>query len=411
MIAQRSAAILVFVCLYASVFAQVSVPDTARIPTPKPAASHSASKWYDKISLRGYSQFRYNRLLETNPDLKCEQCDKSIGKGQTFYFRRARLVFSGDIHPRVFLYIQFDYSADASSTNKHFLQVRDAYVDYAFDPKKSLRVRVGQSKVPYGFENMQSSSMRLPFDRADALNSAVPNEREMGVFFYYAPAEKRALFKMLTEEGLKGSGDYGVAALGVYSGQSANKPELNDYLHKVARFSWPFQAGNQIIEPGIQAYSGKFTLSSDLVTANIKKNKDLTYTEQRVAGSFILYPKPLGIALEYNVGEGPGFDPEIDSIRVRTLKGGYAMLSCKTHWKKSSIIPYIRYQQFDGGKKHELDARYYEVKETEIGVEWQPFRNLELTAAYMISKRKYWDGKIDADERGNLLRLQLQVNY
>ena len=34
-----------------------------------------STKWYDNISMRGYVQVRYNRLFETNPDLKCEQCD------------------------------------------------------------------------------------------------------------------------------------------------------------------------------------------------------------------------------------------------------------------------------------------------------------------------------------------------
>ena len=34
-------------------------------------------KWYDTFSIRGYSQVRYNRLLETNENLGCEQCYRS----------------------------------------------------------------------------------------------------------------------------------------------------------------------------------------------------------------------------------------------------------------------------------------------------------------------------------------------
>ena len=33
--------------------------------------------WYDRLSIRGYAQFRYNRLLETNEKLKCSTCDRS----------------------------------------------------------------------------------------------------------------------------------------------------------------------------------------------------------------------------------------------------------------------------------------------------------------------------------------------
>ncbi|WP_395055838.1 hypothetical protein [Flavobacterium sp.] len=34
---------------------------------------------------------------------------------------------------------------------------------------------MGQSKIPYGFENLQSTQNRLVFDRNDVLNSAVGN--------------------------------------------------------------------------------------------------------------------------------------------------------------------------------------------------------------------------------------------
>jgi hypothetical protein len=66
---------------------------------------------------------------------------------------------------------------------------------------------------------------------------------------------------------------------------------------------------------------------------------------------------------------------------------------------------------YEGGKKHEQDARHYDIKETEIGAEWLPFKNLEVTLAYVISHRKYSDFKTDYDEKGNYMRIQLQVNY
>lgn len=381
---------------------------------PAPALKTSASdntKWYEKITLRGYAQFRYNRLLESNPDLKCEQCDKGIGKGQSFEFRRARMVLSGDVHPKLFVYIQFDYSSDASSSDKHFLQVRDAYFDFAFDKNKEYRLRFGQSKVPYGFENMQSSSLRLPFDRADPLNSAAPNERDFGAFFYYAPAAVRNDFKHLASAGLKGTGDYGVFALGLYNGQSANKPELNDGLHTVAKLSYPIKLGKQIIEPGIQAYSGKYTLAKEKVSTGVKANKDLTYTDRRFAASLNLYPQPFGILAEYNVGESPSFDESLDSIRVQNLKGGFVTLCYRSKVGNSFIMPYARYQVYDGAKKHELDARRYDMNELELGVEWQVFKNLEITLAYVVGQRKYWDSKTSYDEKGNFLRLQMQTNY
>jgi phosphate-selective porin len=78
----------------------------------------------------------------------------------------------------------------------------------SFDTKE-FRLRVGQSKVPFGFENLQSSQNRLTLDRNDALNSAVANERDLGAFFYW-PSKIRERFAMLVKDGYKGSGDYGV---------------------------------------------------------------------------------------------------------------------------------------------------------------------------------------------------------
>ena len=406
----RFAAAAIALCISAGAYAQSTPPDSLK-KAPTPQQIHSASKWYDKISLKGYAQFRYNRLLESNPDLRCDQCDKGIGGKQGFEFRRARLVLSGNPHDRLFMYIQFDYSSDASSTSKHFLQIRDAYFDYSFDKKKEIRVRFGQSKVPYGFDNLQSSSNRLPLDRSDALNSGTPNERDFGAFLMYAPEKKRELLKRLVEDGLKGSGDYGVFALGLYNGQSANKPELNDNLHVVARLSYPFQIGNQIVEPGIQAYSGQFTLAKDQLSTGVKIKENATYTDRRAAFSLVLFPQPFGIQAEYNFGESPAFDAETDSIRVQKLHGGYITASFRTKAGNTTLVPFVRYQVYDGGKKHEADARLYDMNETEIGVEWQISKNLELTLAYAISRRKYDDFKTAYNEKGNLLRLQLQTSY
>lgn len=117
----------------------------------------------------------------------------------------------------------------------HFGQLRDAYFDISVDKNKEFRFRIGQSKVPFGFENMQSSQNRLPMDRNDALNSAVSNERDLGVFFMYAPKKVRELYSALVNDGFKGSGDYGIFSFGGYNGQTANKAENNENMHWCSR--------------------------------------------------------------------------------------------------------------------------------------------------------------------------------
>jgi hypothetical protein len=369
-------------------------------------------KWYDNFGIRGYVQFRYNRLFETNPKLKCEQCDRSWGENGGFFLRRVRIIFSGNISDRVFFYIQPDFGSAASSTGLNFGQLRDAYFDVSIDKEKEFRVRMGQSKVPFGFENLQSSQNRLPLDRNDALNSPLSNERDLGAFLMWAPSEKRELFARLVNSGLKGSGDYGVVAVGFYNGQTANRPEMNNAPHVVGRFTWPFELANgQIIEASVQGFTGKYIVTD--TTKGVKLiNSKAEYTDQRVAVSFILYPQPFGLQAEYNIGTGPQYDPLSNSIKEKNLSGGYVLASYIFKPGKSILIPFTRYQIYNGGKKHELDARSYDVNEFEMGLEWQINKTLEFVAMYTMSHRVFEDGKLPVnDQKGRLLRLQAQINF
>ncbi len=385
-------------------------------PNPGPPKDESIKKkqWYENLSIRGYLQIRYNRLLETNDKLKCEQCDKSWGANNGFFIRRARIIFSGNVHDRVFVYVQPDFASSVSgTTSNNFAQLRDAYFDIALDENKEFRFRIGQSKIPYGFENLQSSQNRLPLDRNDAINSAVANERDLGVFLYWAPEEIRTRFAELVSSGLKGSGDYGVFGIGAYNGQTANKSELNNLPHVVSRVSYPFKFANgQIIEPGIQGYLGKYVMAPDQLSVGTTGTPGFEYDDRRVAGSFVLYPQPIGFQMEYNIGDGPEFNPATSAIEQKGLHGGYAQVDYMIKAKNQVFIPFFRAQYYNGGKKHELDARSYNVKEYEIGIEWQPIKPFELVAMYTISHRRFEDfAKPTNDQKGRLLRLQAQVNF
>lgn len=394
------------VCVFSLITYGLTAQDTLK---PKTVAK----KWFETINLRGYTQVRYNRLLETNAQLKCEQCDRSWGENGGIFFRRIRFIFSGNVNDRLYFYIQPDFASSASATALHFGQIRDAYFDLALDNKKEYRFRFGQSKIPYGFENMQSSQNRLPLDRADALNSALSNERDASALFYYAPAKIRERFSKLVGDGLKGSGDYGVIGFGVFNGQTANRPEANNTLHVVGRVSYPFELKNgQIIEAGVQAYTGKVVVNT-LTKGVLGINNLYEYQDDRVAGTFVIYPKPFGVQAEYNVGTGPEYNPVNNTIEQKTLKGGYALISYKIDTKNhQTIIPFVRYQAYEGGKKQELDARKHRVKEMEIGVEWQPYKNFEAVAMYTMSDRTFEDGALKSNpQQGNLLRIQLQLNF
>ncbi|UOQ74493.1 porin [Hymenobacter cellulosilyticus] len=387
--------------------AHAQAPDSVRQAPPAP------KKWYEGFTIRGYVQARYNRLLETNSALQCEQCDRSWGENGGFSLRRIRIIFFGQLNERIYFYLQPDFASTLSgNTTLNVGLLRDAYMDLGLDKASRFRVRVGQSKVPYGFENMQSSQNRLALDRNDALNSALSNERDLGAFLYWAPTTVRQRFSKLVKDGLKGSGDYGVVGLGVFNGQTANRPELNNQRHVVARVSYPLLIGNQIIEPAVQAYTGHYVVAKDQLSSGVKHRPDLSYPDQRLAATFVLYPQPFGVQAEYNVGRGPEFNPATDSIETQRLHGGYLLLNLRLQHGQQQFYPFLRVQYYDGGKKHERDARSYTVREAELGVEWQPYPSFELVTMYTLSSRRFEDfQRPDNRQRGGLLRLQAQLNF
>lgn len=374
-----------------------SLANTANAPVS------AKTQWYETISLRGYTQFRYNQLFVTSDKLVSEQGDKSIGGNNGFFIRRARLIFFGNPSERVFLYIQPDLaSTPTGSTATHFAQLRDLYADIFLTDDKSLRIRLGQSKVPFGFENLQSSQNRLPLDRNDALNSAVKDERDIGAFLYWATPEVRKRFKMLVDSGLKGSGDYGIFAIGAYNGQLANQPEANKTLHAVTRLTYPFElSSEQIIEAGIQGYAGRYVIKKDEAVTGALEQRD-----QRVAASLTIYPQPFGLQAEYTRGIGPAFDTADKVVASEELSGGYVLVS----YRIGSAIPYIRQQSYRGGRKHDTNSLYHVVDETEAGVEWHIDKSLELTACYVSSHRTNPKSPTQVVD-GRFGRLQMQWNY
>jgi hypothetical protein len=396
-------AIILMIMIFTDVFARDVHEDTLSTQ----ATTQLVKKpWYETIQLRGYAQLRYNGLFETNPNLQCDQCDKSWGgDGGGFFFRRIRMIFFGQIHERVFMYIQPDFASGGGN----FAQIRDAYFDLGLDQKQEFRLRIGQSKVPFGFENLQSSQNRIPLDRNDGLNSAVANERDIGVMFYYAPSEIRKRFSHLVSSGLKGSGDYGIFGLGIYNGQTANAPEKNKSFHLVSRATYPWELpSGQFIEASFQAYTGKF-----VINRNPKTDFDQTeFAEYRYGPSLIIYPQPFGLQAEFNWGRGPEFNPATNNVEDAPIRGGYVMATYMLKKNSDIFIPFTRYHYFKGGKKHELDATRHRVNELEIGVEWQPHRAFELVAMYTISDRTF-ENSLNPNNRqqGSLLRLQAQVNF
>ena len=82
----------------------------------KNKSKQNPKAWYEKLRMSGYTQVRYNRLFETNPNLECEQCDKSLGSNQGFFIRRLRFKLAGYLNPRLYMYFQTDFASTSNSS-------------------------------------------------------------------------------------------------------------------------------------------------------------------------------------------------------------------------------------------------------------------------------------------------------
>ncbi len=346
-----------------------------------------ADKWYQRYDVGGYAQFRYTTAFQGDSASLNVPNDRTATEGEGLLIRRGRFKLSGDVTKRVYLYTQVDLAGSVGGSGDLGLQARDLYADIGLDEAHQYRVRAGLSKVPFGWVNLQSSQNRAPMERPDALNSAVEGERDLGLYFMYAPPEVRKRFKELVKSGLKGSGDYGMATVGAFNGQGLNRSDLNGEPHLLGRVSYPFKFDNgQFFETGIQGYEGRFVPTAQAITVN---GKSITprfdsdgVTDRRAGISAILYPQPFGIETEWNIGKGPQLSQDFTEIDSDSLYGGYVMANYRIKSPAGAFFPFSRWHYYEGGRKFGRNAPNEDVNEIDFGLEWSPWTELEASISY-----------------------------
>lgn len=394
-----------------------SIPLAAATPKPKREA------WYEKLRLRGYTQMRFNQIVSGDADAPAGVSrlrsihDSAVNGDSNFTFRRMRLVLQGDLNEHVSLYFQPDFAAAVSNQSvgerrEGTVSLRDMYADVFPTGDKSFRIRLGQSKVPYGWENMQSSSNRLALDRTDAINSAASGERDLGIVAYYTPPRVQAIWDRLADDGQKLFGNYGAFGFGVFNGQGLNRTETDNDLMAVALATWPFELdglglNGQVFEIGGSVMRN--TIRPEIRTGGVSP---VGFKDNRVNLHAILYPQPFGVQAEWNWGTGPEFVPATGRIEERPVDGGYVQVMAKIDETPiGTIHPFARWQYYRGGFKAAINAPRLETEELELGLEFQIDPALEITTTYGWASRKEADERRFGQAEGQILRVQAQWNY
>jgi len=232
--------------------------------------------------------------------------------------------------------------------------------------------------------------------------------------------------------------------LGAYMGQGANQSDLNDNWHIVSRFTYPWKtASGQIYEAGIQAYTGNYVRSENAiyrrpggagafggalgpsVAPGTHPDGRRGFDDDRVAVSFRMYPQPWGLEGEWNWGHTPGLDIAENMVKNKSLHGGYVQGSYFANDVRfmdmhvGNLIPFVKWQYYDGYNKAEINAAPNKVNDWELGVEWQIAPEVELVAVYHKMKRSNLGNRGDYTQEvgsyatfdAEALRLQLQYNF
>lgn len=391
----------------------------AAAPDPAP----KAEAWYDRLRLRGYTQMRFNQIVSGDASAPAGLSrlrsihDSGINGDSNFTFRRMRLVLQGDLNDHVSLYFQPDFAAAVSNQSvgerrEGTVSLRDMYADVFPFEDKSFRIRLGQSKVPYGWENMQSSSNRLALDRTDGINTAAAGERDLGIVAYYTPPKVQAIWDRLAKDGQKLFGNYGAFGLGAFNGQGLNRTETDDNVMLVALATWPFELDGLGLEGQVFEIGG--SLMRNRVRPEIRTGgvSPVGFKDNRALIHAILYPQPIGVQAEWNWGTGPEFIPATGRIEERPIDGGYVQLMGKIDRSPiGPFYPFARWQYYRGGFKAAVNAPRLETEELELGFEFQVDPALEITTTYGWASRKESDERRLGQAEGQIARVQVQWNY
>jgi hypothetical protein len=173
-----------------------------------------------KHKVDGYVQFRY-------------QDDKGVGR-EEFLVRRARVNVRGPVSERASYRIEFQLDAkEAGKARGSKVQLRTGYADYKLNKG---RLRIGQAKVPWGYELLDSSSALWTGERALFMDRLFPNQRDIGVQWSYRRSP--------------GSPE---VAVGIFNGTGINASDNNDRKNLMARVDLPVRDGRV----ALSGYVGK----------------------------------------------------------------------------------------------------------------------------------------------------------
>jgi phosphate-selective porin len=286
--------------------AELATSTTGEPETP----SKEKKKKKDKVEVSGVLQTHFLQRFDSDDDGET--------RPNRFRVQRARITFRGKVNR----YISYDVMIDPRSPDISGV-LRDAF----FDVKKLIprhKLRIGQQKTEFGYENGRSSSRLYTVNRSEVSDNLARGEAT------------------LRDKGIGLLGSWPIAkgfrledAIAVVNGSGMNMPDDTKRKNLWGRVGVRYKGMGMVTRLGVSAADGDVNDEGD---DPLDPADDFIFTFNRLGTDVQINHNRFRVNAEYVTGEN-----DVDG-EVEELNGYYVTLVGKTPWR---LGPLVRYDTTD----------------------------------------------------------------
>lgn len=313
--------------------------------------------WEQRIKIGGWAQ------IQANGDFA-----ESEMTGIGFRIRRARLVVSGDLHPKISYKMQGDFSVSPL--------LLDAWLKWKISD--AIAVQVGQFKFPFSMESNIGPMELEHVDNGEAIQKLAgykdicgvgQNGRDIGLM-------ASGNFFLLNKN--KDNKQYLISySFGVFNGNGINNTDVGpqkDFVGKIDLYPFPFLPD--------------WMFSASMYNGVYKKNNYGSYLRERYAVGLSYDSRKLVLRSEYLWGV-TSLDAPDEKLYCQSTdaNGGYAQIGYWFDFKcnnwQQHLMPYLRYDFFSNEQVGTTDDSYAS-KVYSIGFRYNMTSSLHSKVAYSL---------------------------